>query len=77
MNLDFVSPGASNAALLCLCVAAFYSGAFAQSVDTKQPIVRSPPSELQDQQGYFGYSMVLHQVVAGATNFQTAVESSR
>ena len=75
--LDFTYHRLSSAALLCLFLAAFCSDTLAQNVDTLQPIIRSPPGGLQDQRSYFGYSLVLHQVATGASDFQTAVENSR
>ena len=48
-----------------------------QNIDLQQPLVRLPPNGLNDE-GYFGYSVVLHQKLAPANlnSFRESVDNT-
>lgn len=48
----------------------------AQTIDTTQPIIRSVPSD-QDENAYFGYSVVLHQMSATSGSMTEALQNTR
>lgn len=47
-----------------------------QNIDTEQPIVRSVPGN-QDDQAFFGYTLVLHQTNSNPGNLANAVSGAR
>ena len=57
----------------CLILARSQS---AQTIDTTQPIIRSVPSD-QDENAYFGYSVVLHQMSATSGSMTEALQNTR
>ena len=57
--------------LLAACIAA---GQCLQNIDLQEPIVRQAPSELNDE-GYFGYSMVLHEKVL-SSGFDSSLQNT-
>lgn len=46
-----------------------------ESIDLKQPIVRTPPNDINDD-AYFGYSVVLHQVDS-SSDFDQSLDNTR
>lgn len=68
-------PGLCVALICLLCLLAHAS---ANNIDTRQPILRSPPSAERQMNAYFGYSLVLHQVAAvSAGQRQQALQNTR
>ena len=59
---------------LLLLAACIVAGRCLQSIDTVDPIVRFPPDDL-DMDGYFGYSVVIHQL-ADSSDFADSLQNT-
>ena len=62
--------------LLLLHLASCLVLVLAQNIDTTQPIIRSVPND-QDENAYFGYSMVLHKLSATSGSMAEALRNTR